>query len=349
MQIKITLPILTIFVFIQITFGHQMPAHADESTFQPAIAWGGTKVIKKGSWGDLVSQGISKFEAKTNVSVHQVFAEEMDDYVAQIEKLAEEGYSPIIMTTSAPKSKKKLEQIIDRYPDRRFILTNGAYSIPNGFFIIFAYQETSFLAGYSAARKSKTGKVGFIGGVDIPVIRDYLCGYIKGVHYANPDIDVLFDFVGDGFKGWNDKPRAAELANLQIDNGADIIYTAAGASGPGALEAAHKRGKLGIGVDKNQNDLFPGSVLTSTVVHVDNTIYRALLASYHNVWGEQLKLFGLQEGAIELAFDEHNAPLISPELKLEIALVQEDIILKKISLPRYTEPESCLLGGNILF
>lgn len=341
--------ILAGFVLCLTTLNLSTLVFAEGTDFRPAIALGGTKAVKKGSWGELIIRGTAKFEEKTGIPVYKTYVLKTDDYIDAIARLAEEGYNPILLTTSSPESREQLEQIIDQYPDRHFILTNGTYTIPNAYFIVFAYQETSFLAGYLAGRKSQTGKVGFIGGVDIPIIRDYLCGYIKGVNHADPDVEVLFDFVGEGFKGWNDRPRAAELANAQINKGADILYTAAGPSGVGALEAAHRRGKLGIGVDQNQNGLYPGSVLTSTQVHVDQTIFRALMASYHNVWGEQLKLFGIQEGALELAFDEHNAALIAPDLKRDLLLIQEAIVLNRIKLPRYTEHEPCVLDGNLLF
>ena len=141
--------------------------------------------------------------------------------------------------------------------------------------IVFKEHEGSFLVGLLAAQASKTGKVGFVGGMDIPLIRKFACGYVQGVKYAKKDAEVFQNMTGTTGAAWNDPVKGGELAKSQIDRGADVVYHAAGGTGIGVLRAAADAGKLGIGVDSNQNGMHPGKVLTSMVKRVDVATYNA--------------------------------------------------------------------------
>ncbi len=147
---------------------------------------------------------------------------------------------------------------------------------PNVQSIVFKEHEGSFLVGLLAAQASKTGKVGFVGGMDIPLIRKFACGYVQGVKYAKKDAEVFQNMTGTTGAAWNDPVKGGELAKSQIDRGADVVYHAAGGTGIGVLRAAADAGKLGIGVDSNQNGLHPGKVLTSMVKRVDVATYNAV-------------------------------------------------------------------------
>ena len=144
--------------------------------------------------------------------------------------------------------------------------------------IVFKEHEGSFLVGLLAAQASKTGKVGFVGGMDIPLIRKFACGYVQGVKYAKKDAEVFQNMTGTTGAAWNDPVKGGELAKSQIDRGADVIYHAAGGTGIGVLRAAADAGKLGIGVDSNQNGLHPGKVLTSMLKRVDIATYNDVQA-----------------------------------------------------------------------
>ena len=148
--------------------------------------------------------------------------------------------------------------------------------LPNVQSVVFKEQEGSFLVGLLAAMASKTGKVGFVGGMDIPLIRKFACGYVQGVKAAKPDAEVFQNMTGTTGAAWNDPVKGGELAKSQIDRGADVVYHAAGGTGIGVLQAAADAGKLGIGVDFNQNYLHPGKVLTSMLKRVDIATYDAL-------------------------------------------------------------------------
>ena len=148
--------------------------------------------------------------------------------------------------------------------------------LPNVQSIVFKEQEGSFLVGALAAMKSETGKVGFVGGMDIPLIRRFACGYVQGVKHINPGATVFQKMTGTTPAAWNDPARGGELAKSMYDDGADIVYAAAGGTGLGVLQAAADNNKLSIGVDSNQNHIQPGSVLTSMLKRVDVASYEVL-------------------------------------------------------------------------
>ena len=147
--------------------------------------------------------------------------------------------------------------------------------LPNVRSIVFKEQEGSYLVGILAAMASKTGKVGFVGGMDIPLIRRFACGYVQGVKSVKADDTVFQNMTGTTGAAWNDPVSGGELAKSQIDQGADVVYHAAGGTGIGVLQAAADAGKLGIGVDSDQNYLHPGKVLTSMLKRVDVAVYTA--------------------------------------------------------------------------
>ena len=307
---------------------------------KPVMLYDSEKILDD-SWNELIHNGVKRFERKTNIPVKEEVFLNNEHFTSQIYSLAKQGFNPIMTNNLDEEMQQTVKKVMLDYPSHRFIIFNGAYNIPNAHYFVFSTQESSFLAGYLAVKKSKTKKIGFVGGMDIPVIRNFLCGYLKGAHYADPDARVVYNYIGDSFSAWSNPEKAFSIAQNLIADGADVIFTPAGGSGLGALKAAHENGVLGIGVDQNQNHEFPGSVLTSAVVHVDNAAYRALMASYRNVWRDQLKVMGLQEKGVSLAFDKYNAPLVSDALRAEIETLQAKIILNEIELPNYILTNTC--------
>lgn len=308
-----------------------------------------TDLVMDTSWNEAIHNGITRFEKKTKVDVKEINIVEVSSFARIVSEYIKKGYNPVIINNVDSGKDIIIKGIIQAYPKTRFIIFNGNFNIPNAYYFSFSYHEASFLAGYLASKKSKTAKLGFVGGMDIAIIRNFLCGYIQGAHYANPDIKIEWDFLGDNFLAWNMPDDAYRLALKQIDSGADIIYSPSGGSSVGALKAAYERGVLGIGVDRNQNHLFPGSVLTSVMVRVDNAAFRALLAAKRNIWGEQIKTMGLQENGVALAYDKYNAPLIFEALKKEVESIKAKIILKEIQIDDYTHTLECNIDGETLF
>ena len=161
--------------------------------------------------------------------------------------------------------------------------------------MVFKEHEGSFLVGMAAALASKTGKVGFVGGMDIPLIRNFEFGYEQGVKHVNPKAEVIVNYTGTTPAAWNDPARGGELAIGQFAQGADVVYAAAGATGLGVLQAAADKGKLSIGVDSNQNHLHPGSVLTSMLKRVDVAVYDAFKSAKDGTWQPGMQSLGLKE------------------------------------------------------
>jgi len=183
---------------------------------------------------------------------------------------------------------------------------------------------------------SKTGKVGFVGGMDIPLIRKFQCGYEQGAKFANPKIEVSATMTGTTPAAWSDPARGGELAKAQFARGVDVIFAAAGGTGSGVYQAAKDAGKLAIGVDSNQNHLQPGTMLTSMVKRVDNAVYNS---AKHSTPG--VTALGLKEGGVDYALDEHNAKLVSAEMKRKVDAAKADIIAGRILVADYMADNAC--------
>ena len=192
-----------------------------------------------------------------------------------------------------------------------------------------------------AAMASKTDKVGFVGGMDIPLIRRFACGYVQGVKHVNPNATIYQNMTGTTPAAWNDPAKGKELAKSQFDRGADVVYHAAGGTGVGVLQAAAENDKLGIGVDSNQNHLHPGHVLTSMLKRVDVAAYNVFNTANDGSWQPGVQVLGLAEGGVGWALDENNAKLISDEMKSKVDQATADIIAGKIKVHDYMADSSC--------
>jgi len=212
---------------------------------------------------------------------------------------------------------------------------------PNVQSIVFKEHEGSFLVGILAAMASKTGKVGFVGGMDIPLIRRFECGYAQGVKYANASDTVFQNMTGTTGAAWNDPTKGGELAKSQFDQGADVVFAAAGGTGIGVYQAAKDNGKLAIGVDSNQNYLHPGTMLTSMMKRVDVAVYNTAKASKDGTWKAGVTELGLKEDGVNWAYDDNNKPLISDEMKAKVEAAKADIISGKIQVHDYMADNAC--------
>lgn len=224
-----------------------------------------------------------------------------------------------------------IDKLARRYPQQRFTLIDAVVDLPNVQSVIYREQEGCFLVGMLAALATKTGTIGFVGGMDAPVTRRYLGAYIQGAHYVTPDLPVLETMVGTTPDAWKDPARGAELARSQLDRGADVIYAAAGASGLGVMQAVADAGKLSIGVDSNQNPLHPGSVLTSMLKRVDLAVYQSLTTAHDGSWQGGTHKLGLADQALGWVIDDNNQALITPEMKARVDQAEADILAGKIT------------------
>lgn len=244
-----------------------------------------------------------------------------------LSSVAEDGVDVIIGMSFVDTS--PMLDMAEKYPDVKFTVVDGVVPplYTNAKSIIFREHEGSFLVGMIAALKSKTGKIGFIGGRDIPLIRNFADGFEQGVKYVNPSITITREMIGEDFDAWDSPDVAEKLANAQYEKGVDVIFAAAGASGMGVLRAASKReDTYAIGVDSNQNYLYPGHVLTSMVKRVDVAIYEALKDVKNGQWDAGILNLGLKEQAIDYAVDEHNEDLLNEAMLKVVENARSQII-----------------------
>lgn len=254
-----------------------------------------------------------------------------------LRRFAEAGANPIVTMGFAMTT--PIETVAPDYPDTKFVNIDGWANQPNVQTISFAEHEGSYLAGVMAGKASKSGTVGFIGGMDIPLIRKFACGYAQGVKSVNPDATVVSNMTGTTPAAWNDPVKGSELTKAQISQGADVVFAAAGGTGIGVLQTAADEGILSIGVDSNQNHLHPGKVLTSMMKRVDVAVYNALKD------GADLKTgfigLDLASEGVGVALDDNNASLVSADMTAAVDAASAAIISGEIKVENYAENESC--------
>ena len=251
-----------------------------------------------------------------------------------VRRMAEKGASPIISVGYSQAS--AVEKVAKEFPKLNFVIVDMVVDLPNVQSVVFKEQEGSFLVGTMAALASKTGKVGFVGGMDIPLIRKFECGYEQGAKYANPKAEVFQNMTGTTGAAWNDPARGGELAKAQFAKGADVVFAAAGGTGTGVYQAAKDSGKLAIGVDSNQNHLQPGTMLTSMLKRVDVAVFNV-----SKTFKPGITVLGLKEGGVDYAMDEHNAKLVSADMKKKVEAAKADIISGKIKVADYMADNAC--------
>lgn len=256
-----------------------------------------------------------------------------------IRKMAERGANPVVVLGFANAS--TLEKVAPDYPDTNFAIVDMVVDGPNVKSIVFSEQEGSYLVGMIAGLTTKSNTVGFIGGMDVPLIRKFACGYVQGVKAANPDATVIQNMTGTTPSAWNDPVKGGELTKAQISQGADIVYAAAGGTGVGVLQAAADAGIYSIGVDSNQNFMHPGSVLTSMLKRVDNAVYDTFKAGTEGTFEAGIQVLDLSTDGVGYAVDENNEALISDEVTAAVEEAKAKIIAGEVKVHDYTSDDSC--------
>jgi len=251
-----------------------------------------------------------------------------------VRRMAERGASPIIAVGFSQAS--SIEKVAKEFPKLKFAIIDMVVNLPNVQSVVFKEQEGSYLVGVMAAKASKTGKVGFVGGMDIPLIRKFQCGYEQGAKATNPKAEVVANMTGTTGAAWNDPARGGELTKAQFNRGVDVVFAAAGGTGVGVYQAAKDAGKLAIGVDSNQNHLHPGTMLTSMLKRVDVAVYN--VAKAHT---PGMSVLGLKEGGVDYALDEHNAKLVTPDMKKAVEEAKAAILSGKVKVADYMADNAC--------
>jgi basic membrane protein A len=311
---------------------------ANAADIKPAVVFDiGGKFDK--SFNEGVYNGAEKFKTETKQTYAEFEVTNETQFEQAHRRFAQRGQDPIVGVGF--NQANPVEKVAKEFPKVRFTIIDGIVKLPNVQSVLFKEHEGSFLVGLLAAMASKTGKVGFIGGMDIPLIRKFACGYEQGVKFANAKAEVIQNMTGTTPSAWNDPARGGELAKGQFDRGVDVIYAAAGATGNGVMQTAKDRGKLAIGVDSNQNHLHPGTILTSMVKRVDLATYNSFKTAMDGKWEAGVSVLGLKEGGVDWALDQHNEKLISPEMKTKVEQAKADIISGKLKVHDYMSNNTC--------
>ena len=249
-------------------------------------------------------------------------------------RFAERGASPVV-AVGFPQA-AAIHLVAREFPKSQFAIIDAVVELPNVQSFVYREHEGAFLVGMLAALASKSGKIGFVGGMDIPLVRRFLCGYEQGARHVRPQVQLLSAMAGSTPAAWTDPERGAELTRSQINQGVDVVFAAAGSTGLGILQAARDGGILGIGVDSNQNHLHPGSVLTSLVKRVDLAVLQAFGGIKPGI-----SSLGLKEGGVGYALDAHNDKLVTPAMRQRVDTVREQIIAGRLQVIDYTVANSC--------
>ena len=313
-----------------------MALSAGAALAQPAIIFDlGGKFDK--SFNESAFTGAQRWADETGGSFDEVELQSDAQREQALRRFAENGNNPIVMAGFAFAT--ALEEVAGDYPDTKFQIIDMVVDAPNVRSVVFAEEQGSYLVGMAAAMASKTGTIGFIGGMDIPLIRNFACGYAQGAKAANADIKVLSNMTGTTPAAWNDPVKGSELTLAQKSQGADVVYAAAGGTGVGVLQTAADNDMLSIGVDSNQNYLHPGKVLTSMMKRVDNAVYDAFTAG--DALESGFNVMGLNNGGVGYALDDNNASLITADMKAALDAAEASIISGDIMVQNYNTDETC--------
>ena len=265
-----------------------------------------------------------EFEAANNTQIEQ-----------GMRKVADRGATLIVAMGFAQAD--AVAAIAPQYPDINFVAVDVCWvddPAGNIYQACYLEHEGSFLVGMIAAMATKTGTVGFVGGMDIPLIRKFQGGYEQGAKYVTPNIEVLANMTGTTPEAWNNPTKGAELTKAQIDKGADVVYQAAGGTGIGVLQAAADAGIYGIGVDTNQNWMHPGSVLTSMLKRLDLTIFEQAEKTAAGTFEPGIHFLGLADGMVGYATEDGQ---VTAEMQSAVEAAAAEIVSGAITVADWSQ------------
>lgn len=282
-------------------------------------------------------KGATEAQKKFNIELKVVESSDDSSIEPSLRTFAQRGYDLIMgigFVMGDP-----MKKVSKEFPNIKFLLVDSEVKAPNVRAVVFNEHEGSFLVGAIAALASKTNAVGFVGGMDIPLIRRFELGYRSGAQHVNPKVTVVSNYVGSGSDAWRNPMKGKELAISQFNKKADVIFAAAGASGLGVFDAAEELKKYVIGVDSNQNWVKPGRVLTSMVKRIDLAVLESIEQVTKNKFEAGVFAKGLAEGAIDYSIDEHNRAILTPEIEKKANEIKAKILKKQIKVPDFYQTQ----------
>ena len=312
---------------------------AQAQDFKPAVVFDmGGKFDK--SFNEGVWNGVKRFMDETGIEVMEFEVTNETQREQAITRMAQRGASIVLGVGFAQAD--AIDKVAQEYPDTEFAIIDVYWlDQPNVRQYRFEEHEGSYLAGVAAAMASETGTVGFVGGMDVPLIGKFACGYVQGVKATNPDATVLENMTGTTPSAWNDPAKGAELARSQIDRGADVVYHAAGGTGLGVIRAVAEEGKLAIGVDSDQEAVAPGSVLTSMLKRVDNAAYDSLMDAKNGAFTSGVVSLGLEQDGVGLVENDANSELMTPDIREAVEKAKAGIISGEIEVHNFEDDNAC--------
>ena len=309
-----------------------------QADIRPAVVYDTAGKNDK-SFNEAVFVGITKFMNDTGIAVTELEPTNEAMMEQSLKKLAQRGYSPVVAVGFTMAN--GVQAAAEEYPDTKFTLIDMVVGLPNVQNVIYKEHEGSFLVGVLAAMNSKTGTVGFVGGMDIPLISRFECGYKQGVKWQDSSIDILANMTGSTPAAWGNPSKGGELTRSQVESGADVVYAAAGGTGIGVYQTAADMGVLAIGVDSNQNYMQPGTMLTSMIKRVGEAAYDSYEAAMNGTWSSDMRVLGVAEDGVGWALDEYNRDLVTAEMEARVNEARDAIIAGDILVHDYMADNTC--------
>ena len=303
------------------------------------------------SFNDLVLEGVKKAEKDLGITYTDVEPNTTADQENAMETMASSGdYGTIIVI--GEEQKDVLTNIAGKYTDQKFAFIDGVLDLPNIASYSAKEQEGSFLVGVLAAlakeeaidaRLDASGKFGFIGGVNIPLINKFYSGYLAGIKYVNPSNEVMADYVG----GFTDPSTAKVISNTMNQKGVKVIYHAAGASGIGMFQSANENKFLAIGVNANQNQLYPDNIIATMLKQVDSAAYSAINDIVNDTFSQGANYLGLKEEGVGYTLEGSNIKVPDSIIK-KIDEVKAKISSGELVVPQTVEEVDNFIKDNKL-
>ena len=281
------------------------------------------------SFNQAAYDGAEQFKRETGAKYREFEPTNDAQREQAMRRLAKRGANPIVAIGFNQAA--AVEKVAKEFPDLKFTIVDMVVDLPNVNSVVFKEHEGSFLVGALASLASKSAKIGFVGGMDIPLIRRFACGYVQGAKHINGGVEVFQNMTGSTPSAWNDPGRGAELAKVSLI-AVRTLSTRPRVARGSAFTVCKDNGKLAIGVDSNQNYLQPGTMLTSMVKRVDVAVYESFMGVRNGTWKAGIQVLGLKEGGVGWALDEHNSPLVSADMKGKVEALKADIIAGKINV-----------------
>lgn len=312
------------------------PHHAKAEEFRPVLIYVTGALDTDRAFIEMARAGAERAKKELRIEFEEFRLPENEEPTTFIKHIADQGFSPIIAV--GYQNVMAVLTLAESYPNTRFTVIDGLVPpiYQNVQSIVFKDHEGAFLVGMVAAYTTQTQKIGFIGGMDVPLIRNFAYGYEQGAKFVRPNVEITKLMVGDTPEAWSRPDIAYDMALKQFNDDHDIIFTAAGGSSIGVLRAAKDKKKFAIGVDTNQNGTFPGHVLTSMLKRVDNAVFDTIKSAYENKWQAGIKSLGLKEAALDFAVDKHNRHLVTKNIVEQVLITRERIINGLIDVEMYS-------------